>query len=734
MNLKRILSSTKTYFIILILAIAVLLITSAVSYKQIRKLQETADLVNHTLEVELTIERLFIQIHKLEALKVSGLLRQESDIQDKKVWNSLNQNLAYLTELTSDNNTQQKDISILKDYLDGFSKQLNKQSKSTFNNQSVAKNILVNTRDITTLVDKMLLIKDRMVAEEQRLMIHRRDAYDSQSILTPILSLFISIFSLGMFILAFTRIHIHKEKTIVINKQLKDQNTKLTNTELFLKSIYQSSDNIISHFIPIKDQDNTIIDFVFQYTSEALYEITGDLKDSVIGKSLLEFYPMTLENGLFTEMISCYYSGETLTHDACYIFDGKEKSIRNTIAKSGEGVTNTAWDTTSIKTSERKLVELNEKLNLQNTIFRDAENIAGIGSYIWDLQKDSATVSDNFYRILGHEPDSFSLTYKKYLEFVHPEDIDGVRDFIAKSTDVEKTMVHEHKIIIANGDLRYLLHNRHYLKTANELIAVGVVQDITDRVEAASALTTSNESLKASNTELESFNRVASHDLQEPLRKIQMFISRIEDTDDNILTDRSLAFFDKVKSAADRMQLLIQNLLALSRLQRIDTNLDAIDLNDVLADVKEELAQTIAETGATITADNLPYIAGILFEMEQVFTNILGNSLKYRNPSEPPKITISSEKLYKDEILESFLKTEKFYHKITFRDNGIGFDPAYADKIFQVFQRLHQKNEYSGTGIGLSICKKIIERHKGFIYAIGQPNAGTSFIIYIPAS
>jgi len=721
-NLKRILSFPKTYFIILILAIAVLLITSAVSYKQIIKLQETADMVYHTLEVELAIERLFIQIHKLEALMVSDLLQPESDVQDKTIWNTLYENLGYLKELTSDNNTQQKDISVLKIQLDAFEKQL------------TVNNILDNTNDIKVLIDKMQLIKNRMVAEEQCLMIQRRDAYDAQSILTPILSLLISIFSLGMFILAFTRIHIHKEKTVVTNKQLKDQNSKLTNKELFIKSIYQSSDNIISHFIPVKNDKDKIIDFVFQYTSEALYEITGNLRDSVIGKSLLDFYPMTFENGLFTEMISCYYSGETLTHDAIYTFDGKEKSIRNTIAKSGNGVTNTAWDTTSIKTSERKLVELNEKLNLQNTIFRDAENIAGIGSYIWDLQKNSATVSDNFYRILGHKPDSFSLTYEKYLEFVHPDDIDGVKEFISKSTDVEKTMVHEHKIFLANGDLRYLLHNRHYLKTANKLIAVGVVQDITDRVIAARDLITSNENLKASNTELESFNRIASHDLQEPLRKIQMFISRIEDADDNIFTDRSLLFFDKVKSAANRMQVLIQNLLALSRLQRIDTNLDAIDLNDVLADVKEELTQTIVETGATITAENLPYIAGILFEMEQVFTNLLGNSLKYRNTSEPPKITITSEKLYKDEILESFPKTQKFYHKITFRDNGIGFDPAYADKIFQVFQRLHQKNEYSGTGIGLSICKKIIERHKGFIYAIGQPNAGASFIIYIPAS
>ncbi|HAB27110.1 MAG TPA: hypothetical protein DCE27_04680, partial [Xanthomarina gelatinilytica] len=135
----------------------------------------------------------------------------------------------------------------------------------------------------------------------------------------------------------------------------------------------------------------------------------------------------------------------------------------------------------------------------------------------------------------------------------------------------------------------------------------------------------------------------------------------------------------------------------------------------------------------SVHADALPEIKGVFFQMEQLFANLISNAIKYRSSIETPVIHITSEKIHSADIPETFLKTSKQYHKISVMDNGIGFDVKYADKIFEVFQRLHQKNEYSGTGIGLAICKKIVENHNGYIFATAKLGTGAQFIMYLPA-
>jgi len=262
---------------------------------------------------------------------------------------------------------------------------------------------------------------------------------------------------------------------------------------------------------------------------------------------------------------------------------------------------------------------------------------------------------------------------------------------------------------------------------------IGVVQDVTQSIEAEEKLRKSNLELLQSNAELESFNRVASHDLQEPLRKIQLFISRIEDKESDRFSNKSLEYFTKVKNAGKRMQSLIQNLLAYSRIDSTKTDFETVDLNLVLEKVLDDLATNINETQTSVHADALPEIKGVFFQMEQLFANLISNAIKYRSSIETPVIHITSEKIHSADIPETFLKTSKQYHKISVMDNGIGFDVKYADKIFEVFQRLHQKNEYSGTGIGLAICKKIVENHNGYIFATAKLGTGAQFIMYLPA-
>tara|TARA_R110002051_G_scaffold56554_1_gene105210 strand:- start:12716 stop:15286 length:2571 start_codon:yes stop_codon:yes gene_type:complete len=406
------------------------------------------------------------------------------------------------------------------------------------------------------------------------------------------------------------------------------------------------------------------------------------------------------------------------------------KFIKN---KGKEVLIGVVQDITAEMIAFKELQKLNEELKVQNSIFIDAEEVAGLGSYIWYLDNGEAILSDNFYRILGHEPKSFKITYDSYKQFVHPDDLEDYNTLGKETKEEGKSSINKYRIISKTGKVKHLQLNGQYLEKNGRPTSVGVVQNISKKVRADEKLRLRNLELKRSNIELESFNRVASHDLQEPLRKIQMFLSRIEDKEGDKLSEKGQEYFSKVTTAAQRMQSLILNLLSYSRIDSNHENFAKVDLNQVLQKVKEELAERVTETKAEIVSENLPVVKGIFFQLEQLLNNLISNALKYRNESLIPKIDLKSEKVRREQIPENFFKTSKHYYKITIVDNGIGFAEENAGKIFEVFQRLHQKNEYSGTGIGLAICKKIIENHHGNIHATSKLGKGTAFIIYLPA-
>ena len=241
-----------------------------------------------------------------------------------------------------------------------------------------------------------------------------------------------------------------------------------------------------------------------------------------------------------------------------------------------------------------------------------------------------------------------------------------------------------------------------------------------------------NEALLRTNEELASFAYIASHDLQEPLRKIQIFCTRIlEKTGDRFTPDVG-DYFRRITDGAKKMQNLIQALLQYSRLTVSDVNFVPTDLNALVQDVKNSLAETIEENKASVVVSPLPEVAVVPHQMSQVFSNILLNSIKYKRPSADPFITISTQLVDADSIpIPGPRKPQRFW-QISVADNGIGFDPAYAERIFEVFQRLHAASEYQGTGIGLAICRKIMQAHGGHINAQGKPGEGSVFNIYLP--
>lgn len=245
-------------------------------------------------------------------------------------------------------------------------------------------------------------------------------------------------------------------------------------------------------------------------------------------------------------------------------------------------------------------------------------------------------------------------------------------------------------------------------------------------------LSKANEDLQKMNGELESFTYVTSHDLQEPLRKIRTFAGRILEKDFEVLSDTGKDYFKRMTDAADRMQTLIKDLLLYSQTSIAERKLENSDLDKIVEEVKEDLMENILEKSAIIEAGHFGQAAINPFQFRQIMNNLIANAIKFSKTGVRPHIKIESKIRKGMDLQNKNLSPQKTYCHISVSDNGIGFNPEYKDKIFEVFQRLHAKEVYAGTGIGLAIVKKIVEDHDGIITATGILGEGATFDIYLP--
>lgn len=275
--------------------------------------------------------------------------------------------------------------------------------------------------------------------------------------------------------------------------------------------------------------------------------------------------------------------------------------------------------------------------------------------------------------------------------------------------------------------------NLSYEKLRTQEMEEKVQQRTLELNHANALLLEKNKELSRMNKELESFTYISSHDLQEPLRKIQTFSTEILNKEKAALSDKGKDYFNRIRSAADRMQQLIQDLLAFSMIKLNERTFENTDLKIIVEEVKNDLKDALEEKHARIETSALGHATIITFQFRQLMLNLISNSLKFSKYDTPPDIVISSRILKSDELVEKALLPENEYCHITFSDNGIGFESHFGEQIFEVFQRLHGQEEYPGTGIGLAIVKKIVENHKGIITAKSEPGKGTTFNIYIPA-
>ncbi|GAB3991139.1 hypothetical protein GCM10028807_20490 [Spirosoma daeguense] len=248
------------------------------------------------------------------------------------------------------------------------------------------------------------------------------------------------------------------------------------------------------------------------------------------------------------------------------------------------------------------------------------------------------------------------------------------------------------------------------------------------------ALAFTNQALNRSNDNLKQFAYVASHDLQEPLRKIQQFgdLLKIRHMES---TGEERDYLERMQAAASRMSALIRDILNFSRITSQGEITKRISLNEVIDSVLIDLELRVQETNASITVSPLPVVLGDASQLGQLFQNLLSNAIKFHRADNQPRVNVTYQTLAASQLPSSIVPSRQSatYYQIQVADNGIGFDQKYAERIFQVFQRLHGKNEFTGTGIGLAICEKIVVNHGGAITATAKPSEGATFTVYLPA-
>ncbi len=351
---------------------------------------------------------------------------------------------------------------------------------------------------------------------------------------------------------------------------------------------------------------------------------------------------------------------------------------------------------------------------------------------IFDLSPDKLYVSgyDGFFKRINPMWEN-SLGYSRQellgrpiLDFIHPDDQEKTQAEVTHRRETGSAESFESRFRCKDGSYKWLAWRTKVVP--EEEVVYGAARDITDRKKAEHVLHATMLQLEYSNRELQDFASIASHDLQEPLRAIQAFSERLQTKHADSLSEEGHDYLNRMHNAASRMRALIQDLLAYSRVTTRVQPFKEISLTDTIQGVFADLVVRLEETKGRVEVAELPVIEADPMQIRQLFQNLIANGLKFHRDDEAPVI-----KIYAQPALEEAEDGETWVH-IVVEDNGIGFDPKFAERIFAPFERLHNKSKYSGTGIGLAICRKIAERHGGRIWVTSVPGEGSQFVIALP--
>jgi PAS domain S-box-containing protein len=370
-----------------------------------------------------------------------------------------------------------------------------------------------------------------------------------------------------------------------------------------------------------------------------------------------------------------------------------------------------------------------EVYTLQSLDYAYRVLIEKFGEGALNLTREGLIVYSNSYFSELIDVPHAKVTGSHILDFVSPDSREKFREHFALALQSS-----------SKTEITLLVNNRSipvYISLTSlqpQLTTVGmIITDLSEKKQNEQVLRDKNLELERLNKSLEQFASIASHDLQEPLRKIKTFTSLLIQRFNDDLPDKAKELANKIWSSSERMSLLIKDVLNFSRIVGSANMFIATDLNQILSNILEDFDMLVLERGASVRKEYLPCIEAIPLQINQLFYNLVGNALKFSKEGRPPVITISSRTLLPEETAKhTGLNRQLSYTEISFKDNGIGFEQQFAEKIFSIFERLNNQQQYSGTGIGLALCRKIAEQHQGRIYAEAGESTGATFYVLLP--
>lgn len=498
---------------------------------------------------------------------------------------------------------------------------------------------------------------------------------------------------------------------------------------LLAQAILDTSLNGILACRAIRQKDGEIIDLEITLINKAFTQILGLTEEDVIGKKYLSVFPSNRTNGMFGLTCQVIETGVAITNEYFYKDSTLEGWYQVSISKlGGDGILVSFID---ISEHKRNFFQLEQQKNLLDNILQHSANGISVTEII---RNEKGEVIDG-QTILANEA---AIRFAGV-----PKEI-----YLTKTaTEIEPNIVQSEYFqlclkTLQTGEPQLVRYFVEYSKRWIEITVsrldnnhlITIFTDVTKAKESELEQKHLIDELKRSNESLEDFSYAASHDLKEPIRKIQVFTSLLQERFKDHPNEEERRLLDRISVAGERMQHLVDDLLEYSHISFQPKEKENVDLNEKIALILVDLEILIKDKEATITVHPLPTVKGYKRQLQQLFQNLIGNSLKYTKPGVSPLIEISSKEVKGKEagFDISVADMEKSFYQVEVKDNGIGFEQESAEAIFGMFHRLHGNKEYGGTGIGLAIAKKVAQNHGGYIKAESKAGEGAAFQVLLP--